>query len=181
MGLDDLRAFARAYRASSTGLGTPGTHGPSGPSSETGTEKNRDSGGFRPAGTPGTPGTRDFPEAHGPSPKAPQILDEVLPEQTVEEVADRAAVAEIDRNAPSAGERPGDQKAHAALLSGLHEAALQRPPSWWRAQPHRPAPGTWCSCCRGRRWWTRDGGQGWCCQICHPAPGQRVVIDESDT
>jgi hypothetical protein len=70
-----------------------------------------------------------------------------------------------------------DYIAHAAHLRRLQDAALQRPPSWWAAQPHRPAAGAWCACCRGQRWWTRDGGQGWCCHVCHPPPGRGAVME----
>src|SRR5262249_12818363 len=52
----------------------------------------------------------------------------------------------------------------------LKHAALQRPPSWWRPEPHRPPTGAWCSCCRLRCWWTRDR-MGWCCSTCHPSAG----------
>jgi hypothetical protein len=107
------------------------------------------------------------------TPPAP-ILAPATPEQAAEEVTDRAAIVEADGGADPARWRLVDHRAHAALLRRLQDAPLQRPPSWWATQSHRPAPGAWCSCCRGHRWCTRDGGQGWCCQICHPAPGQGV-------
>jgi hypothetical protein len=54
-----------------------------------------------------------------------------------------------------------------AIADGYLRAALQRPPSWWRTEAHRPTPGATCSCCHGQRWWSRDGC-GWCCCTCHP-------------
>lgn len=56
------------------------------------------------------------------------------------------------------------------IAEGYRGAALIRPPSWWRAEAHRPTPGATCSCCRGARWWSRDGC-GWCCATCHPHDG----------
>jgi hypothetical protein len=50
------------------------------------------------------------------------------------------------------------------------QAALRRPPSWWRAEVHRPLLGVRCSCCGGLNWWSRDE-MGWCCRICHPPVG----------
>jgi hypothetical protein len=45
---------------------------------------------------------------------------------------------------------------------------VQRPVSW--ANPmDRPAPGSFCSCCRSRRWWSETHrSSGWCCWTCHP-------------
>ena len=54
-----------------------------------------------------------------------------------------------------------------AIAGGYLRAALQRPPSWWQVEAHRPTPGATCSCCHGQRWWSRDGC-GWCCRTCHP-------------
>ena len=59
------------------------------------------------------------------------------------------------------------QSVSRAIAGGYLSAALQRPPSWWRAEAHRPTPGATCSCCHGQRWWSRDGC-GWCCCTCHP-------------
>jgi hypothetical protein len=59
------------------------------------------------------------------------------------------------------------QSVSRAIAGGYLRAALQRPPSWWRAEAHRPTPGATCSCCHGQRWWSRDGC-GWCCCTCHP-------------
>lgn len=66
---------------------------------------------------------------------------------------------------------------HQRHLAELRTSDMQRPPSW-ADQAMRPAPGSWCGCCRGRRWWAArrpslDGtgiGPGWCCQTCHPPP-----------
>jgi hypothetical protein len=39
----------------------------------------------------------------------------------------------------------------------------------WADAADRPASGSFCSCCRGRRWWceTRNAC-GWRCWMCHP-------------
>jgi hypothetical protein len=62
------------------------------------------------------------------------------------------------------------QQPSAGHVAGLQAAALQRPPSWSDATA-LPSTGAWCSCCRGRRWWSegRDP-KGWRCWACHP-PG----------
>jgi hypothetical protein len=57
---------------------------------------------------------------------------------------------------------------------GYCRAALQRPPSWWRAEEHGPTAGATCSCCGGQRWWSRDRC-GWCCRRCHPPVGDGIV------
>jgi hypothetical protein len=106
------------------------------------------------------------------------ILAPATPEQVAEEVTDRIAIVEVDGGADPARWRLVDRTTHAALLRRLQDVALQRPPSWWTTQPHRPAPGAWCSCCRGHRWWTRDGGRGWCCQVCHPPPRRGIAVEE---
>jgi hypothetical protein len=61
-----------------------------------------------------------------------------------------------------------DQQACAAAVAGLQAAALQRPPSC-AGGTALPSIGTWCSCCRGQRWWSeaRDP-TGWRCRQCHP-------------
>jgi hypothetical protein len=46
--------------------------------------------------------------------------------------------------------------------------SLQRQPSWADSE-QRPPPGTWCTACRGQRWWTeRQQPKGWRCMTCHP-------------
>jgi hypothetical protein len=69
------------------------------------------------------------------------------------------------------------------IADGCYRAALQRPPSWWRAETHRPPPGATCSCCHGLRWWSRDR-RGWCCWTCHPpdhsaGPAIRQIFQQS--
>jgi hypothetical protein len=55
------------------------------------------------------------------------------------------------------------------LTDGYRRAALRRPPSWWRAEAHRPTPGSTCSCCEGQRWWSELANRrGWRCCTCHP-------------
>ena len=62
--------------------------------------------------------------------------------------------------------------ATAAMLKARNDdvrrAALQRPPSWSDTTAC-PAPGCFCSCCNGRRWWCElDAPRGWRCWTCHP-------------
>jgi hypothetical protein len=64
-------------------------------------------------------------------------------------------------------ERERLQSVNRAIADGYLRAALERPPSWWRAEEHRPPPGATCSCCHGQRWWSRDE-HGWYCWTCHP-------------
>jgi TubC N-terminal docking domain len=71
-------------------------------------------------------------------------------------------------NPPNSGTaKPRARSEPGIELDGYRRVAFQRPPSWWRPQPHQPPNGAWCSCCHLRRWWTRDR-LGWCCFICHP-------------
>jgi hypothetical protein len=60
------------------------------------------------------------------------------------------------------------------ITAAYPRASLQRPPSWWRAEAHRPTPGAICACCGGQRWWSRDQ-LGWCCSVCHPFVTGTVV------
>lgn len=72
---------------------------------------------------------------------------------------------------PGTPERARWAAEQAAMVRGLLAAASQRPSSWSRAEPHQPAPGVWCSRCRGRRWWSlggREGSRRWRCGTCHP-------------
>jgi hypothetical protein len=145
MALADLRALARTY-----------------------------AGGVARAGTPGTPGTRDFGNARvGGNPAAAPALPPPSPEQAADEAADHAAALAV----ASLPARP-------IPANGYARAALQRPPSWFAEAPQRPTAGAWCSCCRGQRWWS-DDGRGWCCMTCHPPPpalpGQGARIMEVGT
>jgi len=49
--------------------------------------------------------------------------------------------------------------------TGYPRATLQRPVSWTDQAAH-PEQGCFCSCCKGRRWWS--DGRGWRCWACHP-------------
>lgn len=56
-------------------------------------------------------------------------------------------------------------------LDAYMRAALRRPVSW--ADPAaRPSPGAFCSCCKGKRWWSDS--KGWRCWQCHPPDGLPV-------
>jgi hypothetical protein len=72
---------------------------------------------------------------------------------------------------PPAPDWPGGRAPPAELnrriVDGYRRAALRRPPSWWRAEAHRPTPNATCACCDGQRWWSSDQ-RGWCCWTCHP-------------
>jgi hypothetical protein len=72
-----------------------------------------------------------------------------------------------DREAGTARLRARSEPA--VQVDDYRRVAFQRPPSWWRREPHQPPNGAWCSCCHLRRWWTRDR-LGWCCFTCHPPP-----------
>ena len=61
-----------------------------------------------------------------------------------------------------------DWLAQDEVTAAYFRASLQRPPSWWQAEAHRPIPGAFCACCGGQRWWSRDQ-LGWCCSVCHPS------------
>jgi hypothetical protein len=87
------------------------------------------------------------------------------------EPAATEALATYEALAPVA-DWPDSEREHLQSLSremadGYLRAALRRPPSWRRAEAHMPTPGTTCSCCGGRQWWSRDE-LGWCCATCHP-------------
>ena len=60
-----------------------------------------------------------------------------------------------------------DWLAEDEITAAYFRASLQRPPSWWQAEAHRPIPGAFCACCGGQRWWSSDQS-GWCCSVCHP-------------
>jgi hypothetical protein len=74
-----------------------------------------------------------------------------------------------------------DYRRHKRHLDGLQRAADQRPPSW-SGFHNTPAPGAWCSCCRGQSWWSaRNGSRGWCCARCHPHAAPAGVMLEVST
>jgi hypothetical protein len=107
----------------------------------------------------------------------PPILPPASPEQSAEEAADHAAIAEVDGGKDPARWRLVDYQRHAAILRGLQNAALQRPPSW-------PDPaavlstGAWCSCCRGSQWWREaEHPRGWRCSTCHPPLHGITVVE----
>jgi hypothetical protein len=54
------------------------------------------------------------------------------------------------------------------ISPGYLRAARRLPPSW--SDPTTlPPPGSFCSCCKGQRWWSeRDAPKGWRCAACHP-------------
>jgi hypothetical protein len=57
-----------------------------------------------------------------------------------------------------------------SILSQSADALLpvKRPVSWADATDE-PAPGDFCSCCKGCRWWRETHKpNGWCCWTCHP-------------
>jgi hypothetical protein len=86
-----------------------------------------------------------------------------------------------ERTAALARLRPQRSEASdAALAAGYRRAALRRPPSWWRAEAHKPTPGATCSTCAGMRWWSRDEC-GWCCATCHPPSDATKVVREVRT
>jgi hypothetical protein len=165
MALSDLLALARASDLRPAEM--PGTHGthrqhamgstPTGP-------KTAVSCGSPGAGTRGTHGTHvlgvsqgsEGPKQAVASDPRPDLLDVRPPEPPP---------------LPPIGtpERDRRDREQAVMVSGLMAVAVIRPPSWWHAAPHLPMPAATCSCCRGRRWWTRDR-RGWCCVVCHPAP-----------
>jgi hypothetical protein len=65
--------------------------------------------------------------------------------------------------------QPVPEPEHRAAVDGLLDASMQRPPA--RANVSLTPPrGAWCSCCRGRRWWTEAGPvrRGWRCVVCRP-------------
>lgn len=96
--------------------------------------------------------------------------------------AEAEAVAACDY-APPVG-RPWtleDHRRHKRYLDGLQQAADQRPPSW-SGFKNAPAPGAWCSMCRGQsRWTAHDGSRGWCCTRCHPHAAPDGVMLEVST
>ena len=108
-----------------------------------------------------------------PAPLPPDLLadarvhrDAIAAVLLAEAVPDGATVHRA-HHAPRAPIPTGDD------LDGFRRAALMRPPSW--ADPAaRPSAGSYCSCCRGRRWWCElEAPKGWRCYTCHPADGAR--------
>ena len=90
------------------------------------------------------------------------------PNATHVEVAawiERRAAEALDGYEPPTFEL--DWLAQDEITEAYLRASLQRPPSWWWAEAHRPTPGAVCACCGGQRWWSRDQ-LGWCCSVCHP-------------
>jgi hypothetical protein len=118
-----------------------------------------------------------------------------LPPAAVEESVGDASDAVAERGAIQSEPRlpPPGTPARAALdqrqaetVRGLLVAAAQRPPCF-EGEASRPPPrGSYCSACRGRRWWVprRPSADGtrpsahWRCATCRPAdhlpPGERV-------
>jgi hypothetical protein len=98
---------------------------------------------------------------------------DTMPDAIVAWAEGAAAEALDGYQAPAPlADRPDSEHEHLHLgnqetADGYRRAALCRPPSWWRAEAHIPTPGVKCTCCDGRRWWTRDE-LGWCCATCHP-------------
>jgi hypothetical protein len=96
--------------------------------------------------------------------------------------ATEAAARGLDGHDPQAeAERPGWRPDSDEQLAGRRQGALTRPPSWWRPERHRPPAGAGCVCCRLGRWWSRDGGQGWACAVCHPAPAELAGVMQCRT
>jgi hypothetical protein len=59
------------------------------------------------------------------------------------------------------------------IAGGYRRSALGRPPSWWRAEAHRPTPGAICSCCDGQR----VGGRSWRIDACRSLAPHRSCPD----
>ncbi len=105
------------------------------------------------------------------------VLPPASPEQEEAERRDRAAIEAVDGGTDPACWRLADHMAHAAMLRGLQDVALARPPSW--PDPEAvPSSGCWCSCCRGSRWWReREKPTGWRCWTCHPPVHDAAVVE----
>jgi hypothetical protein len=100
-----------------------------------------------------------------PAPHRAEVGTAVMPTSQVAGV-----VAWCERRAAEAldGYEPPEEF-NRQIVDGYLGAALRRPPSWWRAEGHRPTPGASCSCCTGQRWWSKlEDQRGWCCCTCHP-------------
>ncbi len=63
--------------------------------------------------------------------------------------------------------------------STARAAAMRLPPSW--ADPAAlPAPGSWCACCHGGRWWAEAvEPRGWRCWTCHQPPAGILIVEAS--
>lgn len=59
--------------------------------------------------------------------------------------------------------------------------AFAREPRPWSYPATLPEPGDWCSCCKGRRFWTRDASPGWRCSVCHPPDSDWLDLRELRT
>jgi len=76
---------------------------------------------------------------------------------------------------------PGHPRPDPATLPWVTIGASSTPPSWYDPSGMRVPAGARCYCCRGQRWWRRDGeANGWCCFICHPpVPGAAIEVQNS--
>ena len=88
----------------------------------------------------------------------------------LDDVCDAPAIRDdLPMPPPSTVARGEVFRKHRTTIDGLLAASMRRPSSWWNPSPHNPTPGSACSCCSNRRWWSRDR-LGWCCSTCHPPP-----------
>jgi hypothetical protein len=73
----------------------------------------------------------------------------------------------------------GETDGHGAITpTDVRLAALKRPVSWANVAA-RPTQGSYCSCCRGQRWWCeREAPKGWRCWRCHPPSGLSAAVVE---
>jgi hypothetical protein len=117
--------------------------------------------------------TADTADSTGTAKTSPAQSDDV---STVSSVTDGNTTDEVARTVSADGvstesgvpnSEGTDPQPPKTLLDGENylREMRRRPPSWSCAAT-RPAPGCYCSCCKGGRWWT--DGKGWRCWTCHP-------------
>jgi hypothetical protein len=108
--------------------------------------------------------------AAGLLPTPPPVAEGSPPEPGPLAAAERAAI-QAEPALPPAGspERAAADQRQAQAVAGHLAAGMQRPPAWANVSL-TPPMGAWCSCCRGRRWWTERGPirSGWRCVVCRP-------------
>ena len=105
-------------------------------------------------------------------PVAPKVERDAKPPRPPEAQARAVIMPDDVGGEPTASKHPvstaDNGAAQARMAAGLPLAARRCPPSWSNpAAP--PSPRSFCSCCRGQRWWReREAPKGWRCSNCHP-------------
>jgi len=95
---------------------------------------------FRQAGATLTCGEHGEVRFAAPTPLPASLLDEARQHRDAIAAVLASEPSERLPDPPSPESKRG-YSLNREIMDGYHRAALRRPPSWWRAEAHRPTPG----------------------------------------